>query len=166
MTPQREWFYEYEKYDGGDILFGYESPTKIVRWAKVWILLRDGRRTLPSVLNILGFARNLIVVSKTSDESVHTVVSKDSYKMVSGVMVLMRGSWIGMLHKLLGRIDSIIVSEVNETSSSLVKMTTLWHWRLGHIGEKSIHAMHKGMVDEFLDSSSRFNFCEHYVFVQ
>ena len=30
MTPYREWFCEYERYDGGDVFLGDESTTKIV----------------------------------------------------------------------------------------------------------------------------------------
>jgi hypothetical protein len=31
MTPHREWFYEYEHYDGGDVFLGDDLTTKIVR---------------------------------------------------------------------------------------------------------------------------------------
>jgi hypothetical protein len=30
MTPHKEWFYEYEKYDGGDVFLGDDSTTKII----------------------------------------------------------------------------------------------------------------------------------------
>jgi hypothetical protein len=30
MTPHREWFYEYEKYDGGNVFLGNDSTTKII----------------------------------------------------------------------------------------------------------------------------------------
>jgi hypothetical protein len=30
MTPHREWFYEYEKYDGGNVFLGDDSTTKII----------------------------------------------------------------------------------------------------------------------------------------
>ena len=29
IKPHREWFYEYEKIDGGDVLLGDDSPTRI-----------------------------------------------------------------------------------------------------------------------------------------
>jgi hypothetical protein len=58
------------------------------------------------VLHILGLERNLISVSKMSDAGVHTLFQKDSCKMVRGVMVLMKGVWIGTLYKLLGNVDS------------------------------------------------------------
>jgi hypothetical protein len=31
MTPHKEWFYEYDRYEGGDVLLGDDSKTKIVR---------------------------------------------------------------------------------------------------------------------------------------
>jgi hypothetical protein len=30
MTPHREWFYEYERYDGGNVFLGDESTTIII----------------------------------------------------------------------------------------------------------------------------------------
>ena len=30
MTPRREWFYEYERYDGGNVFLGDESATRII----------------------------------------------------------------------------------------------------------------------------------------
>jgi hypothetical protein len=48
MTPHREWFSEYEKYDGGDVFLGDDSTTKIMGHGKVKLLLKYGRiRTLP-----------------------------------------------------------------------------------------------------------------------
>ena len=31
MTPHREWFYEYEKYNGGDVFLGVDSLSIIIR---------------------------------------------------------------------------------------------------------------------------------------
>jgi hypothetical protein len=30
MNPHREWFYEYERYDGGNVFLGDDSTTKII----------------------------------------------------------------------------------------------------------------------------------------
>jgi hypothetical protein len=74
MTPHREWFYEYERYEGGEVFLGDESTTKIVRRGRVRLILQDGRsRTLPVVLHILGLERNLISVSKMNDAGMHTL---------------------------------------------------------------------------------------------
>jgi hypothetical protein len=83
MTPHREWFSEYEKYDGGDVFLGDDSTTKILGRGRVKLLLNDGRiRTLPRVLHIPKLARSLISVSKLSDAGVKTVFEKNTCKMV------------------------------------------------------------------------------------
>jgi hypothetical protein len=103
MTPHREWFCEYEKYEGGDVFLGDDSTTNIVGQVESDLMLKDGRsRTLPGVLHILGLERNIISVSKMSDAGVHTIFEKDSCKMVRGAMVLMRGVWIGTLVQVVG----------------------------------------------------------------
>jgi hypothetical protein len=51
MTPYKECFSEYEKYDGVDVFLGDESTTKILGCGRVKLLLKYGRiRTLPRVL--------------------------------------------------------------------------------------------------------------------
>ena len=35
MTPHKDWFCEYERFDGGDVFLGYESTNKIVKWGRV-----------------------------------------------------------------------------------------------------------------------------------
>ena len=63
MTPNREWFCEYENYNGGDVYFGDDSPASIIGRGRVKLKLKDGRiRTLPGVLHILNLARNLISI--------------------------------------------------------------------------------------------------------
>jgi hypothetical protein len=103
MTPHREWFCEYEKYDGGDVFLGDESTTKIMGRGRVKLLLKYGRiRTLLGVLHIPKLARSLIYVSKLDDAGVDTILGKGTCKMVRGEMVLMRGVRCGNLYKLLG----------------------------------------------------------------
>eukprot|EP00253_Pinus_taeda_P011461 PITA_11461 len=92
FTPHREWFCEYEKYDSGDFFLGDDRKDKIVGRGKVKLNLQGGRiRTLPSVLHIPALARNLISVSKLDDAGVKIVLEKDTYNMVQGALVLMRG---------------------------------------------------------------------------
>eukprot|EP00253_Pinus_taeda_P005780 PITA_05780 len=85
FIPHREWFYEYEKYDGGDVFLGDDSKARIVGHGKVKLKLQCGRvRTLPSVLHIPVLARNLIFVGMLDDAGVKTVFEKDTCKMVQG----------------------------------------------------------------------------------
>ena len=103
FTPHREWFCEYEKYDGGDVFLGDDRKARIISHKKVKLKLQGGRvRTLSGVLHIPALARNLISVSKLDDACVKTVFEKDTCKMVRGALILMRGVWIGTLYKLQG----------------------------------------------------------------
>ena len=68
MTSHREWFCEYESYDGGDVFLGDDSSYKIIGRGRVKVRFRDGRvKTLPGVLHIPSLARNLLSVIKMSD---------------------------------------------------------------------------------------------------
>ena len=39
FTPNREWFFEYEKYDGGDVLLGDDRKARIVERGKFKLML-------------------------------------------------------------------------------------------------------------------------------
>jgi hypothetical protein len=83
MTPHREWFYEYEKYDGGNVFLGKDSTTRIIGKGRVKLRLIDGRiRTLPGVLHIPCMAKNLIFVRKMEDAGVKTIFEKGTCRMV------------------------------------------------------------------------------------
>lgn len=43
MTPHREWFNDYEKYDGGEVLLGDDRPIIIIGRVRVKVLMHDGR---------------------------------------------------------------------------------------------------------------------------
>jgi hypothetical protein len=83
MTPHREWFCEYERYEGGDVYLGDDSTTKIIGRGKVKLKLMGGRiRTLFGVLHIPTLAKNLIYVRKMDDADVKTMFEKGTWRMV------------------------------------------------------------------------------------
>jgi hypothetical protein len=103
MTPHRECFCGYERYDGGNVFLVDDSTTRIIGRGKVKLRLIYGRiRTLSGVLHIPGLARNLIYVSKMDDVGVKTIFEKETCKMVRGAMVLLKGVRFGTLYKLEG----------------------------------------------------------------
>jgi hypothetical protein len=143
------------------VFLGDDSTTKIVGRERVRLILQDERkRTLLGVLHIPSLEINLIFVSKMIDSGVHTLFQRDSYKMVRGVMVLMKGVRIGTRYKLLGSVEligcnNIVSSEVdsnltqlnptqavsvqnNSTRHDKIDPTRLWNNKMGHIGEKGL----------------------------
>jgi hypothetical protein len=87
VTPQKEWFYEYKRYYGGDVFLGDESTSKIIGLGKLKLNLMDGRiRTFPGIMYIPILARNLIFVRKMDDAGVKTIFEKETYRMVRQAM--------------------------------------------------------------------------------
>jgi hypothetical protein len=83
MTPHKEWFYEYERYDGGNVFLGDDSTTRIIGRGKFKLRLIYGRiRTLHGVLHIPLLAKNLIFVIKMDDARVKTIFEKETSRMV------------------------------------------------------------------------------------
>jgi hypothetical protein len=175
MTTHKEWFYEYKRYDGGNVFLGDDSTTRIIRRGKFNLSLIDERiRTLPSVLDILGLAKNLIFVRKMDDAGVKTIFEKEACRMVQGVMVLLKGVRFGNLYNMQGRtiIDGCNISivpdigvEQERTPKISIEKVMMWHQILGHIGEKGIRLLHdKGMVEGMSNCSMDFDFCEHCVY--
>jgi hypothetical protein len=83
MTPHREWFCEYERYDGGYVFVGDDSTNIIIGQGKFKLRLIDGRIiTLPGVLHIPGLAKIFIFVRKMDDAGVKTIFEKETYKIV------------------------------------------------------------------------------------
>jgi hypothetical protein len=152
MTPHREWFYEYERYDGGNVFLGNDSTTRIIGRGRVKLRLIDGRnRTLFSVLHIPDLTKNLIYVRKMDDARVKTIFEKETCRMVRGEMVLLRGVWFGTMYKLQGRItisdycNSSIVPNIGveeeRTPTVSGEKVMSWHQILGH-EEKSLRLLH------------------------
>ena len=84
FIPHMEWFFEYDKYDGGDVFLGHEKKARIFGRGKSKLKLQGGRiRTLPGALHIPTLSINMIFVRKMDDAGhVKTVLEKDTYKMV------------------------------------------------------------------------------------
>jgi hypothetical protein len=83
MTPHKEWFSQYEKYDGGDVFLGDDATTKIMGHGRVKLLLKDGMiRTLPRVMHIPNLAKTLTYISKLDDVGLDTLLGKGTCNMV------------------------------------------------------------------------------------
>jgi hypothetical protein len=83
MTPHREWFCKYERYDGDDVFLGDEPTTKIIGNGKFNLNLMDVRiRKLYGILHISGLVKHLIYVSKIDDASVKIVFDKETCRTV------------------------------------------------------------------------------------
>jgi hypothetical protein len=137
--------------------------------------LIDGRiRTPPGILHIPGLARNLIFVRKMDDAGVKTVFEKETYRIVRGVMVSLKGVRIGTLYNLQGNTisdgcNSSIVHDIGveeeKTPTVSREKVMMWHQTLENIGEKGLQLLHgKGMVEGMSNCYLDFDFYEHCVY--
>ena len=55
MTPHKEWYCEYEKYNIGGVFLGDDSTIKIIRSKRFKFLLRDMIRTLQCSMGFCTF---------------------------------------------------------------------------------------------------------------
>ena len=86
MSPHRECFYEYPKYNGGDVYLGDDSPSNIIGCGRFKLTLKDGRIiNLTGVLHIPNLTRNLISSRKIDVASVKTMCGDGACKGVKTV---------------------------------------------------------------------------------
>eukprot|EP00253_Pinus_taeda_P005980 PITA_05980 len=141
FTTHREWFSEYEKYNGGDVFLGDDRKARIIGHGEVNMNLQGGRvRTHLAVLHIPALARNMISVRKLDNAGVKTMFEMDTCKMVQGALVLMLGVWIETLYKLQGStvVDGCNNYVVPESGAE----------NLVVFGEKGLRILHgKGTVE-------------------
>jgi hypothetical protein len=132
-----------KRYDGDNVFLGDESIARIIGQGKFKLRIIDGRiGTLLGVLHIPRLARNFIFVRKMDDVGVKTIFEKETYRVVQGAMVFLKGVWFGTLYKL-HRItisdgcNSSIVPDIGfeEERTPIVSREKV---RLGHIGEKGL----------------------------
>jgi hypothetical protein len=175
MTPHIVWLCEYLRYDGGNVFLGDESSKKIIGRGKVKLRLINGRiRTLLGVLHIPRLAIKFIYVRKMKNAWVKIVFENETYRMVRGEMVFLKGVWIGNIYKIQGisisnGCNSSFVSDIgaeeDKTPTISGEKVMLLYQILRHIREKGLQLLHgKDMVEGMSNCSLDFDFCEHCLY--
>ena len=108
------------------------------------------------------------------DAGVKTIFEKETYKMVWGEMVLLKGVQFGILYKMQGitiidGCNSSIVLDIGveeeRTPTISRENFRLWHQWIWNIREKGLRLLHgKGMVEGMYNFSMDFYLCENCVY--
>jgi hypothetical protein len=98
----------------------------------------------------------------------------ETYRMVRGTMVLLKGALFETLYKIQGstindgcNISIVPDIGVEEERTPIVSKENImmWHHSLGNIGEKGLRILHsKGMIEGMSIYSLDFDLCEHFVY--
>ncbi|GJV77975.1 retrotransposon protein, putative, ty1-copia subclass [Tanacetum coccineum] len=152
------------KFNGGTVLLGNNRACAIMRIGKVRVQMKDGSSfVLENVHYIPELKRNLISLGTLDREGYTVKLQNGRVKVIEGSLMVLSGTMKGnCMYSLDGWAESGEASVGIQEKESL---TPVWHKRLGHISEASLHELEKrevlrnkglgsflGGIDEWLPS--------------
>nr|GEU99515.1 retrovirus-related Pol polyprotein from transposon TNT 1-94 [Tanacetum cinerariifolium] len=160
MIPHRSWFTTYESFNGGNVYMGNHSIYLVIRKGNIQVKMHDGViRTITEVRHILDLKRNLISHSTLEANGCKYSSEGEVIKIFKGALVLMKAIQSGGLYVLQGTV--VYGTARVATSKASLDDSKLWHYRLGHMGEKGMKNLaKKGLIKVLCN----LEFCEHCVF--
>nr|GEX99708.1 retrotransposon protein, putative, Ty1-copia subclass [Tanacetum cinerariifolium] len=160
MIPHRSWFTTYESFNGGNVYMRNHSIYPVIRTGNIQVKMHDGViRTITGVRHILDLKRNLISHSILEANGCKYSSEGEVIKIFKGALVLTKAIQSGGLYVLQGTV--VYGTARVATSKASLDDSKLWHYRLGHMGEKGIKNLaKKGLIKVLCN----LEFCEHCVF--
>ena len=144
----------------GSVRLGDDKPCNVVGIGQIKLRMHDGVvRTLTDVRYVPDLKKNLISLGTLHTNGFRYKTVDDGLKVSKGAMTVMRARRIsGNIYLLLGSTIVGGAAIVESESDS----TTLWHMRLGHIGEHGMTELHKrGLLTGV--KSCKMDFCKFCV---
>ncbi|GJS41666.1 retrovirus-related pol polyprotein from transposon TNT 1-94 [Tanacetum coccineum] len=160
MIPHRSWFTTYESFNGGNVYMGNHSICPVIGKGNIQVKMHDGVvRTITGVRHVPDLKRNLISLSTLEANGCKYSGEGGVMKIFKGALVLMKAIQSGGLYVLQGTV--VYGTAGVATSKASLDDSKLWHYRLGHMGEKGMkYLAKKGLIKV----SCNLEFCEHCVF--
>nr|GEX07819.1 retrovirus-related Pol polyprotein from transposon TNT 1-94 [Tanacetum cinerariifolium] len=160
MIPHRSWFTTYESFNGGNVYIGNHSTCPIIGKGTIQVKMHDGVvRTITEVRYFSDLKRNLISLSTLEANGCKYSGEGGVMKIFKGALMLMKAIQSGGLYVLQGTV--VYGTAGVTTSKASLDDSKLWHYRLGHMGEKGMKNLaKKGLIQV----SCNLKFCEHCVF--
>ena len=163
MTSNREWFFDFKEKEGGVVYTADETTLATNGVGSIRLRNQDGSiRILTDVRYVPELKKNLISVGVLESMGYKVSAYNGVMKIISGALVLVKG--IRKNNNLYYYQGNAVVGVAAVASSDdrELKVTRLWHMRLGHAGEKSLNLlMNQGLLKGA--SVCKLDFCEHCV---
>lgn len=161
MCPNKHWFYDYQLFDGGQVVMGNNATCTVVGIGSIKLKLNDGtEKILTKVRHVPDLKRNLISLGTLEEAGFSFKAESSMLKVMKGVRVVMKGNRKNGLYVLKGCAVTGISSSVSKTN---VSKSSLWHQRLGHISERGLQELEKqGLLCG--DKVEGLEFCEHCIY--
>ncbi|KAG2687294.1 hypothetical protein I3760_09G044700 [Carya illinoinensis] len=101
MCPNRDWFTDFTKIDGGAVLMGNDSACKTQGIGSIRLKLHDGSvKTLTEVRYVLDLRKNLISLGSLDSKGFRIAIEDGTLKVLMRVQVAMKGFRRGNLYFL------------------------------------------------------------------
>ena len=140
---------------------GDDNPCSTQGIGSVMIKHHDGViRELQGVRYVPNLKKNLISLGTLESQGCKFYSENNILKVARGALVMMKAPRRGLLYLLEGKTMEkhvAIVAEGDQADSS-----SLWHMRLGHVGNKAMQGLIKQGVLKGA-KSGKIDFCEHCV---
>nr|GEW33082.1 hypothetical protein [Tanacetum cinerariifolium] len=159
MIHHRSWLTTYGSFNGGNVYMGNHSICPIIRKGNIQVKMHDGVvGTITGVRHVLDLKRNMISLTTLEANGCKYSGEGRVIKIFKGALVLIKAIQLGGLYVLQGTIvyDTAGVA----TSKASLDDSKLWHYLLGHMGEKGMNNLaKKGLIKV----TCNLEFCEHCV---
>ena len=161
MTPNKDRFDTYRLVNYGSILMGNDASCKVVGMRNIRVKMFDGViRTFCDVRRVLDLRKNMISLGTLDSNNFSYKFSNGVMKVRKGVLTVMKGQkLVRNIYKLMG---TTIVGGATTVEPELDN-TTLWHMRLGHIGECGMMELHKRKLLKGI-KTCKLELCKYCVF--
>ena len=162
MCFRKEWLFNFTELDGGVVYLEGNQPCKIVGIGSISLKNHDGlTRVLTDVRYIPKLEKNLISLGTLESKGFTIIMQNGILKVVSGVLVVMKGIRRNNLYLYQGSTVAGITTAVPE-ADKVAEMSRLCHMRLGHAGEKSLQTLAmQGLLKDA--KTCKLDFCEQCV---
>ncbi|GKF16121.1 retrovirus-related pol polyprotein from transposon TNT 1-94, partial [Tanacetum coccineum] len=145
MTPRRDFLFDFKEFNGRTVLLGDNRACAIMGIGKVRVQMKDGSSfVLENVRDIPELKRNLISLGTLDREGYTVKLQNGRVKVIKGSLMVLSGTTKGnCMYSLDGWAESGEASVSIQEKESLAQV---WHKRLGHITEASLHELEKREV--------------------
>nr|GEZ39819.1 retrovirus-related Pol polyprotein from transposon TNT 1-94 [Tanacetum cinerariifolium] len=158
--PHRSWFTTYESFNGGNVYMRNHSICPVIGKGNIQVKMHEGVvRTITGVRHVPDLKRNLISLSTLEANRCTYSGEGGVMKIFKRALVLMKAIQSGGLYVLQG---TLVYSTARvATSKASLDDSKLWHYHLGHMGEKGMKNLaKKGLINVLCN----LEFCKHCVF--
>ncbi|GJW89335.1 retrovirus-related pol polyprotein from transposon TNT 1-94 [Tanacetum coccineum] len=133
MTGNKDLFSSYKPFDGGNVLFGSNTKSKIIGKGTI----SHNSLTINDVSHVENLSFNLLSIGQICDKKCNVLFSETGSKIIKNGITLGKGIRKNGLYIMkMGNSpkDALCLTSIDDTS-------TLWHRRLGHANMRLIQSL-------------------------